>query len=123
MMDKIIQQFISQFSLNKIILLAGGIIFLIYIKTPLQLFLEGLSIRFGKRINEGNKVEIAGKKGIVKSVGIRFVIIQGEDGEEIYIPNDRIKYYPSVLFPYPKQKHCEILKRLEALEKHKKKGA
>ncbi len=116
-METIVKQFLSQFSLEKIIFLAGGIIFLLYIKSPLESFLYGLSIRFGRRINEGNKVEIAGKRGVVKSVGVKFVILKGDNGELFYIPNARIQYFPTTVFPFPKTKDCDVLKRVEALEK------
>ncbi len=121
-METIVRQFLNQFSLDKIIFLAGGIIFLIWIKSPIEAFIWSLTIRFGRRINEGNKVNIAGKEGIVKSIGLRMTILEGKDGELHYIPNARIQYFPTTIFPYPGQKHCEILKRLEALEKPKKKG-
>lgn len=120
-METIVKQFLSQFSLEKIIFLAGGIIFLLYIKSPLESFLYGLSIRFGRRINEGNKVEIAGKRGVVKSVGVKFVILKGENGEEIFIPNDRIRFFPSVLYPQCLTNIPERVKMLEEIIKKKRK--
>ena len=116
-METIVKQFLSQFSLEKIIFLAGAILLLVWIKSPIEAFIWSLSIKFGNRINVGLKVNIAGKEGVVKEIGMRMTIIKGDNGELFYIPNARIQYFPTTVFPFPKTKDCDVLKRVEALEK------
>lgn len=116
-MEDLIKQLLGQFSLEKIIILSGAILFLVWVKSPIEAFIWSLSIKFGNRINVGLKVNIAGKEGIVKEIGLRMIIIKGDNGELHYIPNARIQYFPTTVFPFPKEKECKILKRLEVLEK------
>ncbi len=94
----------GMFSIEKIMFLAGGILFLIWVKAPIEAFIWSLSIKFGNRINVGLRVNIAGKEGIVKEIGYRMIIIKGDSGELHYIPNARIQYFPTTVYPYPKTK-------------------
>ena len=118
-MEDLVKQLLNNFSLEKIMILAGGILFLIWVKNPIEAFIWSLSIKFGNRINIGLRVNIAGKEGIVKEIGYRFIIIKGDSGELHYVPNARVQYFPTTVFPYPAEKECKIEKRLEALEKER----
>ncbi|WP_199121475.1 mechanosensitive ion channel family protein [Pedobacter sp. ASV28] len=48
---------------------------------------SGLVIAFEKPLNLEDEVEVAGKSGIVKSIGFRSSIISTSDGAEIVLPN------------------------------------
>lgn len=51
---------------------------------------NGFFIIFEDQFNVGDKIEIDGKKGIVKEVNIRTVILKDEEGNKYIIPNSRI---------------------------------
>lgn len=50
----------------------------------------GLTVVFSNLIDVGEMIEIAGQAGTVKSIGMRFIVIENALGARVYIPNRTI---------------------------------
>jgi small-conductance mechanosensitive channel len=50
----------------------------------------GLTLVLSDLINVGNMVEIGGQTGIVRSIGMRFIVLENALGAEVFIPNRSI---------------------------------
>lgn len=50
----------------------------------------GLTLVLSDLINIGNMVEIGGQTGIIRSIGMRFIVIENALGAEVFIPNRSI---------------------------------
>lgn len=50
----------------------------------------GLTLVFSNLVDVGDMVEISGQTGIVRSVGMRFTVIENAMGAKVYIPNRTI---------------------------------
>ena len=58
----------------------------------------GLTLVLSDLINIGNMVEIGGQTGIIRSIGMRFIVLENALGAEVFIPNRSIMNvinYPS----------------------------
>ena len=52
-----------------------------------QDFITGLTVILSDLVHVDDMVEISGQTGIVKSIGMRFTVLQNAMGAEVYIPN------------------------------------
>ena len=52
---------------------------------------SGLTVIFSDLFDIGEMVEISGQTGIVKSVGLRYTVLENSMGAEIFIPNRKIE--------------------------------
>jgi len=52
-----------------------------------QDIVTGLTLVFSDLIDVGEMIEVSGQTGIVKSIGMRFVVIENALGARVYIPN------------------------------------
>ena len=50
----------------------------------------GLTLVFSSLLDVGDMVEIGGQTGIIRSIGMRFVVLENSMGAEIFIPNRSI---------------------------------
>jgi len=50
----------------------------------------GLTLIFSNLLDVGDMVEISGQVGIVRSIGVRFTVLENSYGAEVYIPNRTI---------------------------------
>ena len=50
----------------------------------------GLTLVFSNLLDVGDMIEISGQTGIVRSIGMRFVVLESSMGAEIFIPNRSI---------------------------------
>jgi small-conductance mechanosensitive channel len=50
----------------------------------------GLTLIFSDLIDVGDMVEISGQAGVVRSIGMRFVVLQNPLGAKVFIPNRTI---------------------------------
>ncbi|MDM8557996.1 mechanosensitive ion channel domain-containing protein [Candidatus Parabeggiatoa sp. HSG14] len=53
-------------------------------------FISGILLLIERPLRVGNVVDIAGSKGTVKHIGIRSMVLQGEDDKEIIVPNSKV---------------------------------
>ena len=55
-----------------------------------QDLVTGLTLVFSDLLNVGDMVEISGQTGIIRSIGMRFIILENAMGAEVFIPNRSI---------------------------------
>jgi small-conductance mechanosensitive channel len=56
-----------------------------------QDLVSGLTVIFSGLFDVGEMVEISGQTGIVKSIGLRFTVLENSMGAEVFIPNRKIE--------------------------------
>lgn len=56
-----------------------------------QDLVSGLTVIFSGLFDVGEMVEISGQTGIVKSIGLRFTVLENSMGAEVFIPNRKVE--------------------------------
>lgn len=70
-----------------------------------QDFVTGITLIISNQIDIGDMVEINGQTGIIRSIGMRFVVFNNAFGADVYIPNRNI----NVVINYPKKHiNCHV---------------
>ena len=85
----------SDIGFNIIPILTGagliGLAFTLGAQSFIKDLISGFFLIFENQINIGDYVEIAGMKGKIIKILMRFVVLEDNDGNIIYVPNSEIK--------------------------------
>jgi len=85
---------LSELGINIAPLLAGlGVLGLgvgLAAQTLIRDYISGFFILFENQFNVGDEIEIAGKRGFVKELSLRFTLLRDSNGSTYLIPNSQI---------------------------------